>query len=73
MRKLYVKEDKSRGPSDLGAGAFVTFPNLKPSSTSISLRLPNLVLAQIKVEAHRRGVPYQAHIKSILADALTKR
>lgn len=73
MKKLYVKEDKSRRPLDLRHGAFGTFPDLKPTSTAISLRLPNIVLAQIKVEAHRRGLPYQAHIKAVLADSLARR
>jgi predicted DNA binding CopG/RHH family protein len=46
---------------------------MQPTSTAISLRLPNIVLAQIKVEAHRRGLPYRAHIKAVLADSLAKR
>jgi len=28
------------------------------------------VLARLKVAAHRRGLPYQAHIKNILAEAV---
>jgi len=73
MKKLYVKEDSSRRPGDLSRGAFVAFPRLKPTSTAISLRLPSMVLTRLKVEAHRRGLPYQAHIKAILADSLAKR
>jgi predicted DNA binding CopG/RHH family protein len=41
----------------------VRFPNLKPSTQAISLRLPVLLLEQIKVEANRRNVPYQSLIK----------
>lgn len=41
----------------------VRFPNLKPSTQAISLRLPASLLAQIKVEANRRDVPYQSLIK----------
>lgn len=44
------------------------FPNLKPSTTAISLRLPDSILNRIKVQAHRRGVPYQSYIKTLLAD-----
>ena len=68
VKKRYVKEDKSRRPADLNRGGFAVFPNLKPSSTSISLRLPDRILSRIKVQAHRRGVPYQSYIKTILAD-----
>ena len=43
-------------------------PNLEPSSTSISLRLPNSLLERIKVAANKRDVPYQSLIKSWLAE-----
>ena len=41
-------------------------PNLKPSTTSISLRLPIGVLEQIKIAANKRDMPYQSLIKSWL-------
>jgi len=41
----------------------VSFPNLKLSTTSISLRLPQGLLDQIKVAANKRDVPYQSLIK----------
>lgn len=44
------------------------FPNLKPSTTSISLRLPVSLLEQIKVAANKRDVPYQSLIKAWLAE-----
>lgn len=43
-------------------------PNLKPSATSISLRLPNALLERIKVAANKRDVPYQSLIKTWLAE-----
>jgi len=48
----------------------VRLPNLKPSSTSISLRLPNSLLDRIKVAAGKRDVPYQSLIKIWLAEKL---
>lgn len=45
-----------------------TFPNLKPTTTSISLRLPLTLLAEIKRAANRRDVPYQSLIKLWLAE-----
>src|SRR5438876_5831463 len=44
------------------------FPNLKPSTQAISLRLPASLLDEIKIEANRRDVPYQSLIKVWLAE-----
>ena len=44
------------------------FTNLKPSTKSISLRLPVDLLGRIKVEANRRDVPYQSLIKVWLSE-----
>jgi predicted DNA binding CopG/RHH family protein len=43
------------------------FPNLKPSTKTISLRLPETLLDRIKIEANKRDMPYQSLIKSWLA------
>ena len=44
-----------------------SFPNLKPSTKTISLRLPEGLLDQIKIEANKRDMPYQSLIKVWLA------
>lgn len=44
------------------------FPNLKLSTTAISLRLPQDLLDRIKIAANRRDVPYQSLIKVWLAE-----
>lgn len=46
----------------------VRLPNLKPSTTSISLRLPVTLLERIKIAANKRDVPYQSLIKTWLAE-----
>lgn len=46
------------------------FPNLKPSSKTISIRLPESMLNEIKVMANKRDVPYQSLIKILLAEKL---
>lgn len=46
----------------------VRLPNLKPSTTSISLRLPISLLEQIKIAANKRDVPYQSLIKTWLSE-----
>lgn len=50
----------------------VTMPNLKPTSTSISLRLPVALLDRIKVAANKRDMPYQSLIKAWLAESVGK-
>ncbi|HEX2187461.1 MAG TPA: BrnA antitoxin family protein [Longimicrobiaceae bacterium] len=46
----------------------VTLPNLKPSLRTISLRLPEMMLEELKLLANRRDVPYQSLIKVFLAE-----
>jgi predicted DNA binding CopG/RHH family protein len=46
----------------------VRLPNLKPTTATISLRLPVTLLEKIKVAANKRDVPYQSLIKTWLAE-----
>jgi len=48
----------------------VRLPNLKPSSTTISIRLPVSLLERIKIAANKRDMPYQSLIKAWLAEKL---
>ena len=41
----------------------VSMPNLKLSTKTISLRLPETLLDRIKIEANKRDMPYQSLIK----------
>ena len=47
----------------------VSFPNLKPTSRSISIRFPEYVLDAVKEQANKMGVPYQALIKEAVINA----
>ena len=53
---------------DWAKAARVRLPNLKPSTTAISLRLPVTLLERIKIAANKRDVPYQSLIKIWLAE-----
>ena len=44
------------------------FPNLKPSTRTISLRLPESIIAALKLLANKRDVPYQSLLKVFLAE-----
>lgn len=48
----------------------VIMPNLKPTTKTISLRLPQHLLDSIKTAAHARDVPYQSLIKVWLQEKL---
>ena len=46
----------------------VVFPNLKPTTTPISVRLPKTLLLELKRLANERDVPYQSLMKVYLAE-----
>jgi len=48
-------------------------PNLKPTTKTISLRLPVGLLERIKIEANKRDVPYQSLIKAWLDEDINRR
>lgn len=55
---------------DWRRGKRVTLPNLKPSSQTISLRLPKPMLDRLKLLANKRDVPYQSLLKMFVAERL---
>ena len=48
----------------------VKFPNLKPSTKTISLRLPESMLNNLKIVANKKDIPYQSFIKVIIDERL---
>ena len=46
----------------------VSFSNLKPSTRTISVRLPESLLEALKTIANKRDVPYQSLLKIFLAE-----
>ncbi len=57
---------------DWDKGKRVVFKNLKPSLKTISLRLPEPMLAELKLLANKRDVPYQSLLKMFLAERIEK-
>lgn len=55
---------------DWSKGKIGVFPELKPSTKTISLRLPESLLAAIKTLANKKDVPYQSLMKVFLSDRL---
>jgi predicted DNA binding CopG/RHH family protein len=55
---------------DWSKGKIGVFPELKPSTRTISLRLPESLLAAIKTLANKKDVPYQSLMKVFLSEKL---
>jgi predicted DNA binding CopG/RHH family protein len=66
--RLFWETHDSADHVDWTKAEKVRLSNLKPSSTSISLRLPLSLLERIKVAANKRDMPYQSLIKAWLSE-----
>jgi predicted DNA binding CopG/RHH family protein len=66
-REFWAKADSTRYVN-WKQGRRVVFPNLKPSLKTISVRLPDLLLEELKLLANKRDVPYQSLLKIFLAE-----
>lgn len=55
---------------DWSKGKRAVFPNLKPSTKTISLRLPQTMLEELKLLANKRDVPYQSLLKLFLSERI---
>lgn len=75
VKKHYVPSEPADSTNhlDLSKAQRAVFPNLKPSTETISIRMPQSMLNEIKMLANRQDVPYQSLIKMILAEKLAKR
>ncbi|CAN5244172.1 BrnA antitoxin family protein [soil metagenome] len=68
--QAFWSEQDSTEYVDWAGARHVTLPNLKPSTRTISLRLPELLLEEIKLLANKRDVPYQSLLKLFLAERI---
>lgn len=68
--RRFWEEHDSADYVDWDQASVVQFPNLQPSTATISLRLPQGMIDELKVLAHQRDVPYQSLLKVFLADRL---
>jgi len=64
-RNFWAKIDLSAyfEPSDLED---VSFPNLKPTSRAVSIRIPEYLLYRVKEKANEINIPYQSLIKQYI-------
>jgi predicted DNA binding CopG/RHH family protein len=67
VERLFVAL-QTRDCLDWSRAEVVQFPNLKLSTSTISLRLPAQLLADLKRLANKRDVPYQSLLKVYLSE-----
>jgi predicted DNA binding CopG/RHH family protein len=70
-REFWSKEDSTEY-IDWKSAKNIVLPNLKPSLKTISLRLPELMLSELKLLANKRDIPYQSLLKIFLAERIEK-
>jgi predicted DNA binding CopG/RHH family protein len=70
-RAYWAKQD-STTVVDWSKAKRVTLPNLRPSVKTISLRLPESMLDDLKLLANQRDVPYQSLIKVFLLERIRR-
>jgi predicted DNA binding CopG/RHH family protein len=71
--RAYWESHDSTAHIDWSKAQKVTLPNLKPTTKTISLRLPQHLLDAIKNAANSRDVPYQSLIKVWLQEKVQSR
>lgn len=68
-REFWASHDSS-DYVDWDQAEAVILPKLKPSTKTISLRLPELMLNELRILANKRDVPYQSLIKMFLKERI---
>lgn len=70
-REFWASHD-SADYVDWSRAKTATFSQLRPSTRTISLRLPEALLENLKLLANKRDVPYQSLLKIFLAERIEK-
>lgn len=70
-RKFWADHDSTEY-FDWSKAVQPTFPELKPSTTAISIRLPISMLEELKSLANQQDVPYQSLMKLYLAERIKR-
>ena len=70
-RKFWAEHD-SADFVDWSSAQRRTFPALRPTLRTISLRLPESMIGHLKILANKRDIPYQSLLKQFLAERLER-
>ena len=68
----FWSENDSADYLDWDKAEVAVFPKLKPSTKTISLRMSESMLAELKMLAHKWDIPYQSLIKVFLQERLER-
>ncbi len=69
--RLFWQQHDSSKYVDWSDAEEVTLPKLKPSTRTISIRLPESMIEELKVLANKRDVPYQSLLKIFLSERIS--
>ena len=70
--KLFWESHDSSEYLDWDDAKLVVMPKLKPTVKSISIRMPQIMLDELKLIANKQDVPYQSYIKMILSERINQ-
>ena len=68
--RLFWQKHDSSEYVDWSDAENVVMPKLKPSTRSISIRLPESMIEELKVIANKRDVPYQSLLKIFISERI---
>ena len=70
-REFWANND-STDYIDWSKSKTILLPKLKPSTKKISIRLPESMIAELKVLANKRDIPYQSLMKIYLSEKISQ-
>jgi predicted DNA binding CopG/RHH family protein len=68
--RLFWQQNDSSDYIDWSEAEEAVFSRLKPSTRTISIRLPESMLEELKLLANKRDVPYQSLLKIFLSERI---
>lgn len=70
-REFWASHD-STNYIDWAKAKDVVMPSLKPTLKTISIRLPEIMIEELKLLANKKDVPYQSLMKMFIAERLAQ-
>ncbi len=68
--RVFWEQNDSSEYIDWSEAEEVIFSRLKPSTRTITIRLPELMIEELKLIANKRDIPYQSLLKIFLAERI---
>ncbi len=68
--RFFWEQNDSSDYIDWSEAEEIIFSKLKPSTRTITIRLPELMIEELKLIANKRDIPYQSLLKIFLAERI---